>query len=109
MAQEIRSYLADSSAATVEEWSHYNSRANGLGLYHDLEAAGLLNWSVPAFSGSTDSMAMMWTNLDKLENEMVIKIITGAESPDAFDAFVQEWNAQGGEKITKEVREQANH
>lgn len=109
MAQEIRSYLADSTAATVEEWSHYNSRANGLGLYHDLEAAGLLNWSVPAFSGSTDSMAMMWTNLDKLENEMVIKIITGAESPDAFDTFVQEWNAQGGEKITKEVRDQAGH
>lgn len=109
MAREISSVLANPAGATTEEWSHYNSRMNGLGLYHSLEEEGLLNWSIPAFTGSTDSMALLWTNLDKQENEMVIKIITGAESPEFFDTFTETWKKQGGDSIVEEVRAQLNH
>lgn len=109
MVQEIRTYQKDAAAATTEEWSHYNSRVNGLGLYHGLEENGLLNWKIPAFTGSTDSMALLWTNLDKQENEMVIKIITGAESPEYFDTFIETWNKQGGSSIVDEVRAQLKH
>lgn len=109
MAKEIRSVLADPAAATTEEWSHYNSRMNGLGLYNRLEEEGTLNWRIPAFTGSTDSMALLWTNLDKQENEMVIKILTGAEPPEYFDTFVETWKKQGGDSIVDEVRTQLNH
>ena len=109
MVQEIRKYQENPAQATSEEWSHYNSRVNGLGLYHSLEENGLLNWNIPAFTGSTNSMSLLWTNLDKQENEMVIKIITGAESPDFFDSFTQAWSKQGGASILEEVRAQRIH
>lgn len=109
MAAEIRSMLEKPEEATTDEWAHYSSRMNGLGLYHSLEESGKLNWEVPAFTGSTDSMALLWTNLDKQENEMVIKIITGSETPDFFDTFTETWKKQGGDSIVEEVRAQANH
>lgn len=109
MVQEIRKYQENPAQTTAEEWSHYNSRVNGLGLYHSLEEKGLLNWSIPAFTGSTSSMSLLWTNLDKQENEMVIKIITGAEPVEFFDSFTQAWSRQGGASILEEVRAQRNH
>jgi len=54
----------------------------------------------------TDTMEMKWSGLEKLENEMLLKIIMGEESVDAFDEFVTRWNAQGGEEITAEVNSQ---
>lgn len=53
-------------------------------------------------------MESMWTNLDKLESENVIKIITGAAQPNSFDKFVSDWKAQGGSQITSEVESQAS-
>jgi hypothetical protein len=35
-----------------------------------------------------------------------LKIICGAEDISYFDTFVNEWNEQGGEAITNEVREE---
>lgn len=43
--------------------------------------------------------------LDKLELETFTRIIMGTEPVDAFDTFVEEWNANGGEAITAEVNE----
>lgn len=106
IANEILKYQADPAAATTEEWAHYNSRMKGLGLYYNLTQKGLLNWATPAFTGTTDSMASMWTNLDKLENEMVIKVLTGVEQPSYFDTFVNDWKAQGGDTITGEIKDQ---
>ena len=54
----------------------------------------------------TDSMELKWANLEKLENEMILKTIMGETSIDEFDSFVQQWLAQGGEEITAEVNEQ---
>ena len=34
-----------------------------------------------------------------------MKIVMGEESIDAFDRFVEEWKAQGGDMITEEVQE----
>jgi putative aldouronate transport system substrate-binding protein len=106
-AKEIANYNKDPKAATTQEWSHYNSRVFGLGLYHSLTQKNMFNWQIPAFTGTTDSMESMWTNLDKLENEATIKIITGAEQPSYFDTFVKDWKAQGGDQITSEIEKQA--
>ncbi|OAB32957.1 extracellular solute-binding protein [Paenibacillus glacialis] len=59
----------------------------------------------PVFFGSTRSMPLKWPTLSKMELEMYLKIITGDQTPDAFDQFVVSWNKTGGEVITKEVNE----
>ena len=52
----------------------------------------------------TKTMEMKWSNLKKLEDETVLKIIVGQSPIDAFDKFVTDWKAQGGDEITAEVQ-----
>ncbi|OPA73321.1 hypothetical protein BVG16_29395 [Paenibacillus selenitireducens] len=59
----------------------------------------------PVFFGSTASMALKWPTLSKMELEMYLKIITGDQTPDDFDKFVDTWKKTGGDLITKEVNE----
>lgn len=51
----------------------------------------------------TSTMVEKKTTLDKMQNELVIKIIMGEEPVDAFDKFVTDWLALGGQAITDEV------
>lgn len=53
----------------------------------------------------TETMTKRWTNLKRLEDETFLKIIVGNEPIETFDTFVEEWKAQGGDKITAEVEE----
>lgn len=75
---------------------------------------GVMNWAVryredgamlkDAFvAAPTLTMVERKTTLEKLEREMFVKIIVGAEPIDAFDAFVEDWYRLGGAKITEEV------
>ena len=57
----------------------------------------------PVFFGRTESMEQKWANLEKQENEMYLKIITGEQKIDYFDQFVETWKTTGGDDITKEV------
>lgn len=106
IAKEIATYNKDPKSASTEDWAHYTSRTFGLGLYHSLTQKNLFNWQMPAFTGTTESMGSMWTNLDKLENAATIKIITGAVLPSYFDTFVKSWKSQGGDQITNEIKSQ---
>lgn len=45
------------------------------------------------------------STLEDLRLEVFTKIITGEESIDAFDQFVEDWYALGGEEATKEMNE----
>ncbi len=56
-----------------------------------------------AFYGTTDTMAMKKPNLDKMENETFLKIITGDQPISAFDDFVTKWYKEGGSEILAEV------
>lgn len=56
-----------------------------------------------AFYGTTETMELKWTNLDKIEQETFLNIITGNDDISAFDKFVENWKAQGGDEITKEI------
>jgi putative aldouronate transport system substrate-binding protein len=63
------------------------------------------NYMFDKFNGApSESMVTKKPILDKLESEMLTKIIMG-ESLDTFDKFVTEWKRLGGEEITKEVNE----
>ena len=52
----------------------------------------------------TDTMVTSKSILEKKEQEVFTKIITGADVS-LFDDFVKEWKELGGEKITNEVNE----
>lgn len=56
----------------------------------------------------TDGMQRKWSNLQKLEDEMFLKMILGTVSMDEFDQFVEDWKSQGGEDIIREVNEAVN-
>lgn len=53
----------------------------------------------------TPTMESKWSNLQKLEDEVMLKIITGKSDISAFDQFVSDWNAQGGADVLKEVQD----
>jgi putative aldouronate transport system substrate-binding protein len=55
----------------------------------------------------TETMTLAWTNLTDMENTLFVKIVRGNEPLEAFDQFVKDWYAQGGQAITEEVDAQA--
>lgn len=57
------------------------------------------------FSGTTPAMNEKWDYLYKLELQTFSDIVFGNKPVDAFDDFVNQWKAQGGEEVTKEVNE----
>lgn len=59
----------------------------------------------PVFFGTTAAMPLKWPTLQKMELEMYLKVITGEESIDAFDSYVESWKKTGGDEITAEVNE----
>ena len=56
------------------------------------------------FWGMTPTMSESWATLTSMEDEVFMKIVLGEVGIEAFDEFVEQWNAQGGEKITEEVQ-----
>ena len=95
----------------IENW---NTEPTGFGRLYSLlmgsaaveEAteAGIVNKIYSVTYTQTDTMEKKWTNLEKKENETFLKIIIGEEPLDAFDTFVEEWKAEGGDEILKEVQ-----
>lgn len=52
----------------------------------------------------TPTMESKWANLQKMEDETMLKIIVGSSPISSFDKFVSDWKAQGGTTITSEVK-----
>lgn len=55
--------------------------------------------------GMTDSYAELWPQLEDMQDEFFLQVITGEVSIDEFDSFVEKWYAQGGEVITQEYND----
>jgi putative aldouronate transport system substrate-binding protein len=55
--------------------------------------------------GSTTTMMDKGDYLNKLEMEVFSKIVFGNEPIEAYEKFITDWKAQGGDAITKEVNE----
>lgn len=53
----------------------------------------------------TETMESRWANLWSMENEMVMKIITGKSDISAYDEFIENWMNEGGSDILEEVAE----
>ncbi len=56
-----------------------------------------------AFFGTTPAMETKWSNLKKMETETILQIIMGEKPIEAFDTFVTQWNAAGGQEILDEI------
>ncbi len=99
----VKKYLADPAATDVTNWSKYHSRMKGIELIDKLTTDNSFNWVDPVFWGTTETMKSAWANLQKLEEETFIKIVTGSVPLDDFDKYVKEWNEQGGAQIISEI------
>lgn len=96
---------------SIEKWdieSSFFGRAYsmfiGSGALTRAKDDGILNIIHSTTYSMTDTMEKKWANLEKKEDEVFLKIILGEEPLDAFDTFVEEWKAEGGDEITSEVQ-----
>ena len=88
--------------ATSTQWAAYVSRITACRLLSE----GNIRVVDSMYFKTTDTMKTRWWRLKEKEKEAYLKIICGAEDISYFDTFVNEWNEQGGETITNEVREE---
>jgi multiple sugar transport system substrate-binding protein/putative aldouronate transport system substrate-binding protein len=51
----------------------------------------------------TDLLEQRWPNLWKMESEVMLRIITGQADISAFDRFVADWKAQGGQGVLDDL------
>lgn len=103
--ESIQRYLSDPQNSQVADWSKYTSRMHGMGLIQKLAEDNRFEWYSPVFFDMTDTMGKKGADLNKLQEETFVAIVTGAEPIDKFDEFVATWSERGGEQITKEVQE----
>ena len=85
------------------------SDAGGASLYYSYAvAANLLNdpanKDVAMFQVETPSMADLKPQLDTLQQQAEIQIITGEKPLAYFDEFVAQWRKAGGDKLISEVQ-----
>lgn len=80
----------------------------GTGAQVEAEQNGELVRTYSQIYSQTSTMEKKWANLKKKEDEVFLKIIIGEADVDSFDTFVEEWKAEGGDEITKEVQESVN-
>lgn len=91
----------------ADNWSRYRCRLKGVGLIQSVTENNKFAWVTPIFPETTSTMETNWANLEKLEEETFIKIVTGEiDVESGFEQFVTDWHAQGGEQIIKEISEQ---
>jgi putative aldouronate transport system substrate-binding protein len=88
-------------AADMSAWQRSYSIMAGWAAYQDSPKE-------PVYSlthSLTPAMETRWSNLRALEDETFMKIVMNQAPIEAFDAFVRDWKAQGGDRITGEVQE----
>ncbi len=105
IVDSVNRYLSDPAAAEVTDWARYTSRMGGIELIESLTKNGQFAWVDPVYRETTKTMKKSGANLGKMEEEVFVGIVTGAKPLEAFDQFVADWKAQGGDQITAEIEE----
>ena len=96
---------------SIEKWNTDNTNFGrlysllmGSSAVEKASTEGIVNKVYSITYTQTETMERKWTNQKKKEDETFLKIIIGEEPIEAFDTFVEEWNAEGGAEITEEVQ-----
>lgn len=91
----------------VTGWCKIHSRCKGVDMLTYLNDNDMYHWITPIYPQTTTTMKTNWANLQTLEAESFIKIVTGTEDLDeSFNTFVSSWKSQGGDTIASEIKEQ---
>lgn len=109
LTESIMKYDQDPENAETVEWALYHSRMKGLELGDFVLENNYINWTTPVFFGSTPAIEQYGGNLGSMEDEEFIKIVTGEESIDHFETFVEMWHEQGGDEILSEIEKELNN
>jgi ABC-type glycerol-3-phosphate transport system substrate-binding protein len=88
-----------------ENFGRIYSLLVGSGSVTNAATAGIVNKVYSMTYQQTPTMERRWTKKKKKEDETFMKIIIGELPLSAFDTFVREWKAEGGDAITKEVQD----
>ncbi|MGO4545424.1 extracellular solute-binding protein [Paenibacillus sp. 2TAB23] len=102
--EKMDSYYSGSKEGfAVWGWERIYSEQGSMGItdQYDKNNQFLLEKFVGA---PTPTMVERKATLEKLQNEVFVKIILG-DPIETFDKFVEDWKKLGGEQITKEVNE----
>jgi len=83
----------------IDSWHTYTSRVTA----SMLAGAENVRFVDNIYPARTDTMDMKLTQMEKIEDETILKIIMGEMPVEDFDTFVTNWYAQGGQEITEEV------
>ena len=109
----IQRYIDEGYAANggynpddLTAWQYYmiHSHEGSWTRYAELADGGYITMA-SYYDDPTETMIRKWSALQALQEETFTKIIAGSEKIEAFDAFVEQWNKLGGDKITEEVNE----
>lgn len=95
----------ETNPADPAAWGTVLAYDQGIATMNNLDEQGLIEWSVPLRLGTTETMNSKQADLDKIQEETIVKIITGEIPVEEFDSFVEEWNARGGAQIAEELAE----
>lgn len=98
----IRKDYFDGTDKSITAWSN---AANYLGFKINYELSKNMHILNNVYPRPTKTMNTKWSDLQTLEITSILKIIRGEESISYFDYFVEQWNKQGGEQITKEIND----
>lgn len=90
---------------TSSAWSRSYSILVGNGaIYNPIGGKDKVNIVFSLTYAPTPLVTSKWANLQTLEATTFLKIILGQEPIEAFDQFVADWKAQGGDDITAEIQ-----
>lgn len=93
-----KSYL-NGNLTTSNAWAAYASRIQAIGLLAD---AGLSEGMIPLSMGEADGEVP--EELQRLETNAFLQIVSGEKPVGYFETFVEEWYAKGGLELTRKVR-----
>ena len=92
-----KSYL-NGQLTTANGWAAYASRIQAVG---ELQKAGITSTSTLPLENVNAEIPQ---ELQELEQEAFLQIISGEKPVDYFDTFVAEWYANGGKVLTEQVQ-----
>lgn len=97
-SQNVGRFIAGDPTAEQFRGSYYSRYVAS-----DITDAANVRFTYPAYSQVTESMADIRPSLLTLEQQIVLQIILGQKPVDAYDQFIEQWLAEGGQTLTDEV------
>ncbi|WP_022797037.1 extracellular solute-binding protein [Bavariicoccus seileri] len=109
-SNKIKAYLDDPTGSDPTDWAVYASRLLAVDHVMDgVRQAGIYNEITPFVTFETiKASERNGAQIGKLEEETFIKYVTGEESLDNFDKYVDTWDSQGGQAILEEMQKLAD-